>query len=89
MDDWIVKAVFDENQQIRAGINSIQTSIMQGERDISDTASSTGKILRVKLDAFELMPLDSAGLSSRKSTGMLPRLGSQAGSFFYGGFNIQ
>lgn len=91
MDDWIVKAVFDENQQIRAGVNSIQTSIMQGDREISDTASSTGKILRVgpvRLDAFELMPLDSAGLSSRKSTGMLPRLGSQAGAFLYGGFNI-
>ena len=91
MDDWIVKAVFDENQQIRAGVNSIQTSIMQGDREISDTASSTVKILRVgpvKFDAFELMPLDSAGLSSRKSTGMLPRLGSQAGAFLYGGFNI-
>ena len=89
MDDWIVKAVFDENKQIRRATKTLEACISRGERELPDT---NGKLLRVgpvRIDAFELMPLDSSGLSSRKSTGMLPRLGSQAGAFLYGGFNIE
>ena len=88
MDDWIVKAVFEENKQIRKATKALEACILRGDRDLPETSGLKLRVGPVRIDAFELMPLDSTGLSSRKSTGMLPRLGSQAGAFLYGGFNI-
>ena len=88
MDDWIVKAVFEENKQIRKATKALEVCILRGDRELTESSGMTFRVGPVRIDAFELMSLDSSGLSSRKSTGMLPRLGSQAGAFLYGGFNI-
>lgn len=40
----------------------------------------------LSLDSFEIAPVDAAGLSSRRSSGMLPKVGSSVGAFLLGVF---
>ena len=38
MDDWIVKAVFEENKQIRKATKALETCILRGDRDLPETS---------------------------------------------------
>ncbi len=47
------------------------------------------KLGPLPLDSFEIAPLDAAGLSSRRSSGLLPKIASSAGAFLLGGFKTE